>query len=249
MGIVWQEGMSENITSYSPLIRDWTEDPHSIKDSKGRELMFMAARPQDLTHNPECGYLMCEGLVMLDHNNRPIKAYPGAPRTLAVDSTEPRAFLLEGLRRVLGMTLWDLRARMPGAYDSQTRLCPLQTPSVFTNRVISWRKLKNLNAAEENLGPWHKRRTPKTTTSKGSSPHDLSNEGEPTTKNTTEGTYNPVDSPSFPAQFTPFPQNTNDFELDSHSSAFSPRNLPMQMSDDLGSDEVKWDDFEDLEEL
>ena len=103
--IVWRRGMDTNCTSYSPMTRHWTEDPSSITDSKGQKVMFLPVRPPHLPHNPKCGYLMCEGLVMLDQDNGPIKAYPGAPRTLSTDIAHSPGYLLQGLRSILGMTV------------------------------------------------------------------------------------------------------------------------------------------------
>ena len=99
--VVFQRGRSDNCTSYSPVTRDWTADPRSVRDSKGRQVHLLRSRPADFPQDSDCGYLMCEGLVMLDHNNRPVKEYPGAPRTL---STEIPGWLSESLRRVFGMT-------------------------------------------------------------------------------------------------------------------------------------------------
>ena len=101
MSAVFPEGMSVDYTSYSPVTRDWTSDPASVTDSKGRQVHFLPTCPADLQYDPTCGYLKCEGLVMLDHNDRPIKAYPGVPRTLC---TETPGWLLESLRRVFGMS-------------------------------------------------------------------------------------------------------------------------------------------------
>ncbi len=98
---VFQEGSSLNCTSYSPVTREWTSDPASVTDSKGRHVHFLRTRPAELHHDPAHGYLRCEGLVMLDHNDRAIKAFPGAPRTL---STDTPGWLLESLRRVFDMS-------------------------------------------------------------------------------------------------------------------------------------------------
>ena len=98
---VFRMGMSDNYTSYSRATRDWSADPASVRDSKGRQVHFLATRPADLPPDPYCGYLMCEGLFMLDHNDRVIKAYPGAPRTL---STDLPGWMIESLKRVFGMT-------------------------------------------------------------------------------------------------------------------------------------------------
>ncbi len=101
MKIVFREGSSPNYTSYSPVTREWTADPASVTDSKGRQVHFLPTRPVDLHYNPADGYLKCDGLVLLDQNNRAIKAFPGAPRTL---STETPGWLLESLRRVFDMS-------------------------------------------------------------------------------------------------------------------------------------------------
>ena len=91
--------MSLDYTSYSPITSNWTQDPSSIIDSKGRQVALMS-RPADWTHNPKTSYLEYEGLVMLDHNNQPVKDYPGAPLTL---STKAPPHLLLGLQRCFGM--------------------------------------------------------------------------------------------------------------------------------------------------
>lgn len=93
--------MTLNYTSYSPITQGWTDDLSSMKDSKGRDTLWLPSPPPDYVHMPKCGYLMFEGLVMLDDNNRPIKDFPGAPLTL---ETKVPGHLLEGLRRYFGMT-------------------------------------------------------------------------------------------------------------------------------------------------
>lgn len=102
MRIVWERGMSLNYTSYSPVTQDWTSDPASIRDLKGRQVCLMRSPPADWTHNPKTEFLTHEGLFILDENNRPIKDFPGAP--LALSNKAP-AHLLEGLRRTFGMTI------------------------------------------------------------------------------------------------------------------------------------------------
>ena len=102
MRTVWERGMSLNYTSYSPVTQDWTSDPASIRDLKGRQVCLMRHPPADWTHNPKTGFLTHEGLVVLDENNRPVKDFPGAP--LALSNKVP-AYLLEGLRRTFGMTI------------------------------------------------------------------------------------------------------------------------------------------------
>ena len=105
MSVVWRSPMSLNYTSYSPKLQDWTEDPRSIRDSKGRQVCLMRRPPADYKRGPKCEkYLMCSGLVMLNDNNRPIKDYPGVPLTLSNDSPP---YVLEGLRRCCGMTVFE----------------------------------------------------------------------------------------------------------------------------------------------
>lgn len=100
-GVVLQEEMGLDITSYSPLTQSWTDDPRTVIDRKGRQVLLLPAPPKDWVHNPKCEYLIRDGLVMLGQDNMPIKRYDGAPLTI---SSRPPPWLMEGLRRVLGMT-------------------------------------------------------------------------------------------------------------------------------------------------
>ena len=79
-------------------------DPNSIRDGKGRLVCLMEKPPRDWSHNPRMGYLQCEGLILLDQYNWPIKNFPGAPRTL---KGKESPWIIEGLRRSLGMTYWE----------------------------------------------------------------------------------------------------------------------------------------------
>lgn len=93
--------MGTDYTSYSPLTRDWTEDPNSVIDSKGRRVFEMKERPADWQRHPRYTPLIYNGLVMLDHKDRPIRDIPGLPLTL---ETQAPASLLGGLRRCAKMT-------------------------------------------------------------------------------------------------------------------------------------------------
>ena len=101
MRIAW-DGIELNYISYSPITSVWTEDPHSVKDGEGQEVLYLTEPPAYWTHNPKCDSLMYEGLIVLDVNGRPIKAYPGAPLTLSVETPD---YILLGLHRVFGMTM------------------------------------------------------------------------------------------------------------------------------------------------
>ena len=98
---VWHEGMSEDYTSYSPIVHSWTKDLSTIKDRHGRAVFSMDTPPEDWVHNPRRRHLMEGDLVVLDPNHRPLKDFPWAPLTI---STRISPWLAEGLRRVFGMT-------------------------------------------------------------------------------------------------------------------------------------------------
>ena len=104
MGIAFHKGMPLDITSYCPITRDWTEDPHTMRDSKGRQALLIPQRPADWKHNPKHGHLMYEGLVLLDQNDRPIEDHPGAPLTMGSSSSDLPGYLILGLQRYFGMT-------------------------------------------------------------------------------------------------------------------------------------------------
>ncbi|KAL9065784.1 MAG: hypothetical protein Q9161_008009 [Pseudevernia consocians] len=159
---VFRTGMSNNYTSYSRVTRDWSANPASVRDRKGRQVHFLATRPADLPADPNCGYLMCEGLFMLDRNDRVIKAYPGAPRTL---STDLPGWMSESLKRVFGMTYPDQLARMSAVYKlKRGKTRPLFGTTSLSNRTRAFRK------THKDLGmvPWDDREKGKATKSKGS---------------------------------------------------------------------------------
>ncbi|CAD6591572.1 MAG: hypothetical protein ASARMPREDX12_005259 [Alectoria sarmentosa] len=165
---VWRKEMGLNYTSYSPLTQGWIDASDAVRDSKGRQVLSMPARPADLKHNPKCDYLIFEGLVMLDQNNRPIKDYPGVPLTLSKDISDT---LIAALRKCLGMTVSDLKARM--ILEKNTPGGGILTGSCFTNRV----------GRKKNITPWHKRRTAKgtkkDTTAPSSLPIEVTKSSEP----------------------------------------------------------------------
>ena len=94
--------MGTDYTSYSPLIHSWTTDPTSVVDSKGRHVFSMKKPPEDWIQNPNYSLLIYNGLVMLDHDDHPIRDIPGLPLTL---ETRAPPWLLEGLRRCTKITI------------------------------------------------------------------------------------------------------------------------------------------------
>lgn len=75
-----------------------------MTDSKGRHAFLMPTPPKDWIEGPDRASLTCDGLIMLDQNNRPVKDYPGAPLTLGSQNIGSPGWLIEGLRRYFGMT-------------------------------------------------------------------------------------------------------------------------------------------------
>ena len=100
--VVWTEAMGTNCTSFSPLTQSWNEDPNSIIDSKGRQVIWMKKPPADWIRNLKYGPLIHKGLIMLDQKDKPVRDIPGLPMTL---STKAPAYLLAGLERCLGLTI------------------------------------------------------------------------------------------------------------------------------------------------
>ena len=97
MEIVWTEDMGTNYTSFSPMTQGWNEeDPHTIVDPQGRQVLFMEKPPVDWDKKPVYNNLMYQDCVVLDHRRKPVRDIPGFPLTL--DSTASGLFL-EGLRR------------------------------------------------------------------------------------------------------------------------------------------------------
>ena len=157
--IVWRSGMSLDYTSYSPLTSGWTKILTSIQDHKGRQVCLMKDAPKDWVHKRETPYLLCEGLVMLDINNRPIKDYPGAPLAL---SNMPQPWLLEGLHRSLGMTTSEYVRANPFSnhilikslkHESQNAPCARYTvrPLSCAEQFKFYQSKKTLEDEDENV--------------------------------------------------------------------------------------------------
>ena len=96
MRLVWTKEMGTDYTSFSPLTQDWTEDPKTVVDSKGRQVLFMNTYPKGWDNRPKYGRLIIDGKIILDHRSKPVRDIPGLPLTL---SSDPPGWLLEGLRR------------------------------------------------------------------------------------------------------------------------------------------------------
>ncbi|KAK0512895.1 hypothetical protein JMJ35_004912 [Cladonia borealis] len=92
----------------------WNVDDRStwgnIRDSKGNQVLFLVEKPVRENEPESSGYMMYNGLVMLDPDDNPVKDFPGIPRCF---SSKVEGGRIEALRRICGMTIPDFRARMP----------------------------------------------------------------------------------------------------------------------------------------
>ena len=160
--------MSLDYTSFSPLTHGWTNE-HDVKDSKGRKVFLMSEPPTDLEPNPKLGYMRFEDLYMLDDNNRPIIDYPGVPATL---STQAPPLLMEGLRRVTEMSIFEYvysslasnhmlikssseMSRMVRERETPSGMRPRQGSTAFSNRIQ--RFLDNPENKAKGICPWFER--------------------------------------------------------------------------------------------
>ena len=92
----------------------WNVDDRStwrnIQDSEGNEVLFLPEKPVREKEPESSGYMMHNGLIMLDPDDNPVKDWPGIPRCF---SSKVEGGRIEALRRICGMTIPDFRARMP----------------------------------------------------------------------------------------------------------------------------------------
>ena len=82
----------------------------NIQDGEGNEVLFLVEKPLRSKEPESSGYMMHNGLIMLDPDDNPVKDWPGIPRCF---SSKIEGGRLEAFRRICGMTIPDLRARMP----------------------------------------------------------------------------------------------------------------------------------------
>ena len=82
----------------------------NIQDSEGNQVLYLLEKPIRSKEPESSGYMMHNGLVMLDPDDNPVKNWPGIPRCF---SSKIEGGRVESLRRICGMTIPDFRARMP----------------------------------------------------------------------------------------------------------------------------------------
>ena len=82
----------------------------NIQDNEGNKVLFLLEKPVRENEPESLGYMMHNGLIMLDPDDNPVKDWPGIPRCF---SSKVEGGRIEALRRICGMTIPDFRARMP----------------------------------------------------------------------------------------------------------------------------------------
>ena len=82
----------------------------NIRDSEGNQVLYLLDKPVRSREPESSGYMMHNGLIMLDPDDNPVKDWPGIPRCF---SSKIEGGRIESLRRICGMTIPDFRARMP----------------------------------------------------------------------------------------------------------------------------------------
>lgn len=101
------------------------------------QLLFRLERQGYPTPDYDVTYLIDEGRVVLDIENRPVKNYHNIPLTL---SSETEAYLMEQINRMdMRITHRDFRARMPHAIETGTGTKPILSLSAIGMRLKRFR--------------------------------------------------------------------------------------------------------------
>ena len=111
----------------------------NIRDDDGNQVMYLLDQPLARETEPVCsGFMMFNGLLMLDPDDNPINDWPGLPRCF---SSQLEGARMEALRRIYPMTIPDFRARMPRTIKNKggaTR--SLFGLSTFNHRLLRFRR-------------------------------------------------------------------------------------------------------------
>ena len=100
MEAAWTPDLGVDRTSFSKLTRGWTEEPWSVVDAKGRQVLLMKKPPADFKTKVTYDLLELDGYILLDSDNNPVRDIPGLPLTL---ETNLKPWFITGLRRSLKM--------------------------------------------------------------------------------------------------------------------------------------------------
>lgn len=109
----------------------------NIVDSDDNKVLYLISRP-DRQHYDEPERLWIhDGFVLLDGDNNPVRPWAGIPRCF---SSKIEGGRIEALRRILPMTLQDIRARCPRTVSTSAGdTKPLSLPSTFGHRSSRFR--------------------------------------------------------------------------------------------------------------
>ena len=111
----------------------------NIRDDEGNQVMYLLDPPLARTTEPVCsGFMMFNGLLMLDPDDNPINDWPGLPRCF---SSQLEGARMEALRRIYPMTIPDIRARMPRTVQNKSGATrALFGLSTFNHRLLRFRR-------------------------------------------------------------------------------------------------------------
>jgi hypothetical protein len=111
----------------------------NIRDDEGNQVMYLLNQPLARTTEPvSSGFLMFNGLLMLDPDDNPINDWPGLPRCF---SSQLEGARMEALRRIYPMTISDFRARMPRTIQNKSGATrALFGLSTFNHRLLRFRR-------------------------------------------------------------------------------------------------------------
>lgn len=110
----------------------------NIQDSEGNEVLFLLEKPARSKEPESVGYMMHNGLIMLDPDDNPVKDWPGIPRCF---SSRIEGGRIESLRRICGMTIPDFRARMPRSIKMKSgTVKPLYGLTAINQRLSRFRE-------------------------------------------------------------------------------------------------------------
>jgi len=142
-------GLHEDDVTSFPL-NDFLGQPHwnlkdrsawvHIKDQDANQVMYLVERPDRDIEPPNPGFMMYNGMIMLDPDDHPIIDFPGLPRCF---SSQMEGARIEALRRIYPwLSLPHFRARMPRWITRKTvGVHPLYGLSSLQQRLTRFREL------------------------------------------------------------------------------------------------------------
>ena len=122
---------------------------HNILDHEGNKVLYLIEKPERKNEPPEPGRLWIhDGLVMLDPDDCPIRDFPDVPRCF---SSKMEGARIEALRRIYGMNIPDIRARMPRTIETKSGTEPLFGLTSINQRLCRFRERNECPACKSPL--------------------------------------------------------------------------------------------------